>query len=253
MMVAPIPSHEFSPWDFWREAPDDERAAQRAHVQALAGEHPDYRFGRDVFVARHASIANDELRLGDRSYIAAGAYLTGRLRTGADCSINPYAVVRGEVTLDDGVRVGAHTSILGFNHSMAPDTSVHEVNNRTLREVPIQAVMQAAAPQCIALTLDAEDDAAATWLTAAELSSTEGRIIPTWLAADVAKRGSKQERMEVIEILYGTAALAGLPPVKAVQTELDVPHRTASDWIKKARAAGRLDGMTYIVGRQADG
>jgi len=32
-----------------------------------------------------------------------------------------------------------------------------------------------------------------------------------------------------------------------------VPHRTASDWVKKARAAGRLEGMSYIVGRQADG
>ena len=128
-----------------------------------------------------------------------------------------------------------------------------EVNNLALRQVPIQGIMQAAAPQCIALTLDAEDDPRAAWTTAADLSSTAGRIIPEWLAADVVKRGSKAERMDVIEILYGTAALAGLPPVKAVQNELDVPHRTASDWIKKARAAGRLDGMTYIVGRQADG
>lgn len=59
--------------------------------------------------------------------------------------------------------------------------------------------------------------------------------------------------MDVIEILYGTAALAGMPPVKVVQAELGVPHRTASDWIKKARTAGRLEGMSYIVGRQADG
>jgi hypothetical protein len=63
----------------------------------------------------------------------------------------------------------------------------------------------------------------------------------------------KAERMDVIEILYGAAALSGLPPVKAVQVELNVPHRTASDWIKKARDAGRLKGMSYSVGRQADG
>lgn len=50
-----------------------------------------------------------------------------------------------------------------------------------------------------------------------------------------------------------TAALAGLPPVKAVQVELGVPHRTAADWIYKARAAGRLEGMSYTPGRQADG
>lgn len=128
-----------------------------------------------------------------------------------------------------------------------------DVNNLALRQVPIQAIVQAAAPQCIALTLDDESDPAATWTTVAALSASTGRIIPEWLAADVVARGSKVARMDVIEILYGTAALAGMPPVKAVQSELGVPHRTASDWIKKARAAGRLEGMSYIVGRQADG
>ena len=51
----------------------------------------------------------------------------------------------------------------------------------------------------------------------------------------------------------GTAALAGLPPLKAVSVELDVPHRTAGDWIRHARKAGQLEGMNYNVGRQADG
>jgi len=137
-----------------------------------------------------------------------------------------------------------------INRAIRPDV---ELNNLTLRLLPIQSIMQAAAPQCIALSLDAEDDPRATWTTASELSATEGRIIPQWLANEVVEHGSKGERMDVIEILYGTSALAGLPPVKAIQTELGVPHRTASDWIKKARAAGRLNGMTYIVGRQADG
>lgn len=128
-----------------------------------------------------------------------------------------------------------------------------EVNNLALRRTPIQGILQHAAPQCVSLTLDDESDPAATWVTASDLSNTAGRVIPAWLAEDVVKRGASDARMEVIEILYGTAALAGLPPVKAVQNELGVPHRTASDWIKKARAAGRLTGMTYIVGRQADG
>ena len=55
------------------------------------------------------------------------------------------------------------------------------------------------------------------------------------------------------ELLYGIAALSGNPPVQAIQQELGIPHRTASDWTKKARAEGRLAGMSYIVGRQADG
>ncbi|WP_454170629.1 hypothetical protein [Microbacterium paulum] len=68
------------------------------------------------------------------------------------------------------------------------------------------------------------------WTTVADLTAGEGRIVPEWMAAAVVKRGMKDERMEVIEILYGAAALADLPPTKAVQVELDVPHRTVSIW-----------------------
>ena len=39
--------------------------------------------------------------------------------------MNPYSVIRGNVRLGDGVRIGAHTSILGFNHTMSdPDVEV---------------------------------------------------------------------------------------------------------------------------------
>jgi hypothetical protein len=115
-----------------------------------------------------------------------------------------------------------------------------------LRHTAPQAILQAAIPQCIAVKLEHG------WTTVAQLSATEGRIIPEWLAAAVSKRGTKTERMEVIQILYGASALAGLPPTKTVQVELGVPHRTASDWIGKARAAGYLKGMSYTPGRQAD-
>src|SRR6188474_1248365 len=45
--------------------------------------------------------------------------------------------------------------------------------------------------------------------------------------------------------------IADLPPVKMIALELNVPERTASDWIKKARGAGRLVGLTSNVGRPA--
>ena len=61
--------------------------------------------------------------------------------------------------------------------------------------------------------------------------------------------GDTDERCDVIEILYGTSVLADLPPVKMIALELNVPERTASDWIKKARGAGRLVGLTSHVGR----
>lgn len=122
--------------------------------------------------------------------------------------------------------------------------------DEALRRTFPLAILQAAIPHCISLRLDS--GAKERWVTLAELTTAEGRIIPEWMARAVVKRGMKDERMEVIELLYGAAALSKKHPTKAVQVELDVPHRTASDWIGKARAAGRLEGMSYTPGRQAD-
>ncbi|MEO5535848.1 MAG: acyltransferase [Pseudolysinimonas sp.] len=116
---------EHSPWDFWAEADDTAQAAQRAIQQQLIATLPDATLGTDCFVSELASVHTEVLRMGDRSYIAAGAYLTGDIRVGNDVSMNPYTVVRGRVVLGDGVRIGAHTSILGFTHTMAdPDLPV---------------------------------------------------------------------------------------------------------------------------------
>ncbi|KEP74650.1 hypothetical protein HR12_06505 [Microbacterium sp. SUBG005] len=117
-------SHDFSPWTFWDEALPEDRERQRAHLDALAREHPDWDLGERVFVSEHAGVDPDRLAIGDRSYIALGAYLTGTVRIGADCSLNPYTVVRGDVQLGDAVRVGAHTSLIGFNHGFEPGTEV---------------------------------------------------------------------------------------------------------------------------------
>jgi acetyltransferase-like isoleucine patch superfamily enzyme len=115
---------DFSPWSFWRVADEEARGRQLELQQSLV-EQDGYELGEQCFVSGLASVANDELRLGDRSYVAAGAYLSGSLSAGADCTINPYAVVRGLVRLGDGVRIGAHTSVLGFNHTFGdPDVEV---------------------------------------------------------------------------------------------------------------------------------
>lgn len=120
-----------------------------------------------------------------------------------------------------------------------------------LKHTPTQGIVQAAVPHCVAVRLD--DDPDGNWVTIADLTTGDGRIIPPWMAAAVTKRGVKDERWDVIEMLYGAAALAGIPPVKLISLELDVPERTSSDWIQKARAAGRMVGMTSNVGRPPNG
>ena len=114
-MIDPI---DYSPWDFWRTADAAARERQLGTQHDFAAARPGWSFGKDCFVSELASVDNDELQLGDRTYIAAGAYLTGSLRTGRDCSMNAYSVIRGDVQIGDAVRIGAHTSILGFNHTM---------------------------------------------------------------------------------------------------------------------------------------
>ncbi|MGW7729249.1 DapH/DapD/GlmU-related protein [Streptomyces canus] len=110
------------PWLFADAATEEQRAAQREVQRTVGG---DTGIGERCYVAESAAVFPDRLRLGDDSYIAAHAYVTGELDTGSHCTLNPFTTVRGNVVLGDGVRIGAHTSLLGFNHSMAPDRPVY--------------------------------------------------------------------------------------------------------------------------------
>lgn len=110
---------DYSPWSFWDTATDDERQTQLQHQQELV-RLKDVTIGERVFISPLASVAPQALSIGSNSYIAAHAYVTGSIVFGDDCTVNVSTVVRGTVTMGDGVRIGAHTSILGFNHSMDP-------------------------------------------------------------------------------------------------------------------------------------
>ncbi|MEW1721052.1 acyltransferase [Streptomyces sp. NPDC093109] len=114
---------DYCPWDFTHRASATQRAAQAAHQKRLAGAGAS--LGPRCYVSPAAGVFPDVLSLGADSYIAGHAYVTGEIRAGSDCTVNPYATVRGRVTLGNGVRIGAHSSLLGFNHGFAPDAPVH--------------------------------------------------------------------------------------------------------------------------------
>jgi acetyltransferase-like isoleucine patch superfamily enzyme len=109
---------DFLPWEYARQGSEEDRReqAERHRELAAAGKTD---FAADAFIASSAAVFCDELRMGERSYIAAQAYVTGEISLGADSTINPFAVVRGKITIGDGVRIGAHTSLLAFNHGTA--------------------------------------------------------------------------------------------------------------------------------------
>lgn len=120
--------YDYCPWKYWSAEPERTLAQQewqtelRARITAQGGS---IELAEPSFVSRWAAVHTDHLALGAKSYIAGFAYLTHDVTIGADCTLNPFTTVRGEIRMGDGVRIGAHTSILGFNHGMAPDRSVH--------------------------------------------------------------------------------------------------------------------------------
>ncbi|SEF83087.1 transferase hexapeptide (six repeat-containing protein) [Nonomuraea solani] len=114
---------DFCPWLFWDHATEEDRRAQESHLTALRA-RIDLDAAEKVFVSPLAAVYADSLRMGDHCYIAAHAYVTDDIVMGSDCTVNPYAVVRGNVVLGDAVRIGAHTSLLGFNHGTEPDRPV---------------------------------------------------------------------------------------------------------------------------------
>jgi len=116
-------SFDYSPWTFRANASASQREAQLERQRALAGKGG-ITIGEGAYVSALAMVDPDSLALGDESLIAAHAYLTGDLRIGSNCTVNAFTVVRGTVSMGDGVRIGAHTSILGFNHSMEPSAPV---------------------------------------------------------------------------------------------------------------------------------
>lgn len=113
----------FLPWEFRHHATDVQKADQ-TELQNQLATSGEVSFGDEVYVAESAGVYCSRLVLGDRVYIGGHAYVTGDLEAGADSTINPFAVVRGRITLGAAVRIGAYSSLLAFNHSFAPDQPV---------------------------------------------------------------------------------------------------------------------------------
>jgi len=122
-----------------------------------------------------------------------------------------------------------------------------EITTDVLRQVRLAEVLSAAVPSCVVVEFEGKHR------TVQEVLATEGRIVPKPLAAIATAAGPTEDTLGLVQLIYGVTALAARPPARAVAAELDIPDRTATHWIGKARAAGLLDGFTYAVGRQPNG
>ena len=113
---------------FGSESTPSERTEQLAHQRALA-EVAGVVVGRGCYLAPSAAIIGrpgSSLTLGDSCFVAAHSYVTDGVRLGNDCSLNPFVTLRGKVTGGDGIRIGAYTCMVGFNHGYADtETPIH--------------------------------------------------------------------------------------------------------------------------------
>jgi acetyltransferase-like isoleucine patch superfamily enzyme len=109
---------DFNPWFFSGEGTPDEREAQTQYQNLL---HRLYgaSVGVDCYLSPLASITaspGEAFQMGRSGFVAAGAYITGSVVLGDDCTVNPYATIRGKFRCGNGVRIGAYACIVGFNH-----------------------------------------------------------------------------------------------------------------------------------------
>lgn len=109
---------DFLPWEFHGRATREEQRLQKEYQEFLAKEQRVIA-GEKCYLSPKAAIyaeGNGAIKFGSYSFVAAGAYVTGDVELGSNCSINPYATVRGLVRGGDGVRIAAYVCIVGFNH-----------------------------------------------------------------------------------------------------------------------------------------
>ncbi|UVJ41243.1 DapH/DapD/GlmU-related protein [Arthrobacter sp. CJ23] len=116
---------DYSPWLFWPGASGEERESQLGHQDALK-QLDGVTIGSNVFLSPLAMIDPTRFSIGSGSYVAAHAYITDTVDLGDNTTVNAFTVVRGKVSIGNAVRIGAHTSILGFNHSMDPSEPVYK-------------------------------------------------------------------------------------------------------------------------------
>jgi acetyltransferase-like isoleucine patch superfamily enzyme len=120
---------DFCPWFFPGEATAPEIADQLAY-QALLQKTYGVTTGPGSFLSPQAAIIGspgEAFHLGKDGFVAGGAYITGDVTLGDQCTVNPYATLRGKFRGGHGVRIGAYACIVGFNHGFARiDIPIHE-------------------------------------------------------------------------------------------------------------------------------
>lgn len=115
-------------WTFFKNASIDDINRQKI-FQAWLERKFNFAIGSKSFVSEQAYVYNfkhESLSIGDSSYISAYVSITGRTSIGNNSSVNNNCSLRGPIDIGDNVRIGAYSSIIGFNHGHGDrDKPVH--------------------------------------------------------------------------------------------------------------------------------
>ncbi|MDJ0323385.1 hypothetical protein QMG61_06365 [Cryobacterium sp. PH31-AA6] len=104
-----------------------------------------------------------------------------------------------------------------------------QLNGSLLRALPIQAMLRAAISRAIQFKVPAESGFELRHIA---ISDAEAKRL--------SKQGPKPETLDWVARIYKTARIKLMPPTQYVGSFFEIPHRTASHWIKLARDRGHL-------------
>lgn len=111
-------NYDFRPWEFTKNANEEEKLRQHSYQSFLKGKYPVV-IGSECFISEKAFVCpqnGERLNLGNKSWIGAHVYISGKISIGRNCSLNPFSTIRGPFKCGNNVRIASYTSIIGFNH-----------------------------------------------------------------------------------------------------------------------------------------
>jgi hypothetical protein len=110
-----------------------------------------------------------------------------------------------------------------------------EVTSTDLRKIRVEEIIRTAVPYSVVF-IDEQDNVTAS----GGYTSGLGMVPPSTVKA-IKESGLTDDALMWVARVYTVAHAVRLPPAKAVSEALELPTRTASYWIAKARKLGLLE------------
>jgi acetyltransferase-like isoleucine patch superfamily enzyme len=117
---------DYMPWLIKFETSDIQTAVYELSQQRISQikNFTNVIFDENVFVAREARLfttSNNQISIGESTYIAAHARIYNQVKIGSNCSINTHCMIDGGsagIEIGNDTRLACDVSIFGFEHNI---------------------------------------------------------------------------------------------------------------------------------------